>query len=434
MTLSYAAGLAKVLEVARQQHNTRQKPEENVPLQDAIGGVPARAVLSPRSIPEYDTSAMDGYAIRSHDTTTASPDTPVVFRVMGTVAAGDEPENGLDAGPEDGVPPCVEIMTGAIFPEGYDACVKVEDTVAVRGPDGRCAGCIAVTRRILSGENKRFAGSDIRQGHAVLKQGDTVQPAHILPLASLGVAEVPLVRRARVGVWSTGKEMTNGKAGTKDANGPYLTAAIKEMGLEAEFLGVLDDDLATLRSHIRKAADAERYDLLLTSGAVSKGRFDYIRAALDEMGTEIMFHGLYIRPGHPVLFGLVPSKESKAAFFGLPGNPGAAAACFRLLTVPYLRALQGQPQEQPIWASLRQRTDKRQDAHSCASKQNRDIFRHGVLSTSPSGGLFAEASNEQSPAKLGPFRAANCWIRLPLVECYPISPTGAIRLAPCLPN
>jgi molybdopterin molybdotransferase len=444
MTTPYTAGLAEVLDTARNQRNSRRDRQVDVPFQDAIGDIAVEDVLSPISIPEHDTSAMDGYAIRSQATATASPETPVMFRVTGTIAAGDDPGDILSSEPnaEHGhgfeTATCVEIMTGAIFPDGYDACVKVEDTVSVDG------GHILVTKPVPPDANRRFAGSDIRKGDIILKRGDTVQSSHILPLASVGLSTIPCMRKPRVAIWSTGKEMVNGNGGTRDANGPYLTAAVRDMGIHADFLGVLDDNPTSLRSHLEKAVDSEQYDVLMTSGAVSKGKFDYLRGVLDEMGAEVVFHGLAIRPGHPVLFATVPGNEQKTAFFGLPGNPGAAAACFLFLTVPYLRELQGQPREQPILARLLHRSDAQGNKHSCGGKQGRDCFRHGILSTSAAGQIIVEASAEQSPAKLGPYTTANCWIHLRpepqatlagpggahLVECYPISPTGAVRLSP----
>jgi molybdopterin molybdotransferase len=451
MSLSYAAGLARVLDIAREQRGSRHESQHNAHLHDAVGGIAAGDIRSPKSIPEYDTSAMDGYAVRSQATANACPEKPVMFRVQGTVAAGDDPANALNGigrghgTMERNVNVCVEIMTGAIFPEGYDACVKVEDTVSVDAPE---RGQILITQPVARNANRRLTGSDIREGDIIIRQGEVVQPSHVLPLTSIGLGSIPVSRKPRVGIWSTGKEMVNGLGATRDTNGPYLTAAVKEMGIGVAFLGILDDDPTKLQRDVQETADRAEYDVLITSGAVSKGRFDHVRAVLGQMGAEIVFHGLAIRPGHPVLFALLPGTKGKTAFFGLPGNPGAAAACFRFLAVPYLRALQGQPTERPILARLLRQPTTSTPKHGCHSMQNTDCFRHGVLSTSPTGHLTVEPSPDQSPAKLGPFITANCWIHLRpadqatlpgpagshLVECYPISPTGAIHLSTALPN
>ncbi|KAK4148471.1 MoeA, N-terminal and linker domain-containing protein [Chaetomidium leptoderma] len=422
MALSYSAGRAKVLQIAEQQSTYRRIGQDNVPLHDTIGGIAAEDVISPKSIPEYDTSAMDGYAVHSQATAAASEQAPVTFKTNTNL--------------------CVEIMTGAIFPDGYDACVKIEDTVLVDSPAGRH---ILITKPVAQNANRRFAGSDILSGDVVVKQGEAVRPSHILPLASIGFDSIPLAQKPRVGIWSTGKEMINGKGATRDANGPYLTAAVREMGLHGAFLGVLGDDPAGLHDHVRAAVGSREYDLLITSGAVSKGRFDHVRDVLDKMGAEIVFHGLAIRPGHPVLFALIPGVKGRTAFFGLPGNPGAAAACFRFLAVPYLRVLQGRAMERPILARVLRQPETSKAKHGCHSMQNTDCFRHGVLSTSVTGQLIVEPSAEQSPAKLGPFITANCWIHFrpdhppgpgatDLVECYPISSTGTIHLSTSLLN
>lgn len=449
MALSYSAGLVKVLNIAQQQRT--HTGGEHVPLHDTVGGIVAADVVSPFSIPRYTTSAMDGYAIHSQATVAASEQRPVLFRVHGTMAAGDNPDDLTKGGDtEDELEDsndnrCVEIMTGAIFPDGYDACVKIEDTVPVNGPTGRH---ILVTKPIRMNANRRFAGCDIFEEDVVVKQGEVVQSSHILALAALGFETLPLAPKPRLGIWSTGNEMVNGKGATRDCNGPYLTAAAKEMGLHADFLGVLDDEPVGLHDRVRAVMDSGTYDVLITSGAVSKGKFDHVRSVLDELGADIVFHGLAMRPGHPALFALIPGLKGKTAFFGLPGNPGAAAACFRFLTVPYLQALQGQAQEQPIIARLLQRPGETTSKHGCRSMQNTDCFRHGVLSTSAVGQLIAEPSTEQSPAKVGPFITANCWIHIrpdddatpspnqtaTTVDCYPISPTGSIHLAPSLLN
>lgn len=394
---------------------------------------------------------MDGYAVRSSETASASEQTPVLLKVQGTIAAGDSPEAifaELELGSKRrtiGPNLCVEIMTGAIFPDSFDACVKVEDTTLVEGLTGKH---ILVKKPVGHNANRRFAGSDMLEGDVILKRGEMVRSSHILPLASIGLESVPVLQKPRVGIWSTGAEMLNGNGATRDANGPYLMAAAREMRLQVDFLGVLQDDPATIQHHLQNSAESGAYDVLITSGAVSKGRFDHIRGVLDKMGAEIVFHGLAIRPGHPVLFAMLPGAQRRTAFFGLPGNPGAAAACFRSLTVPYLLELQGQPVERPLLARLVRQPAASTTKHTCHPTQPMDCFRHGVLSTSVTGHLVVEPSADQSPAKLGPFIAANCWIHfrpdhggtLPgpgggqMVECYPLSPTGAISLSQTLLN
>ncbi|KAL2166086.1 hypothetical protein VTG60DRAFT_3320 [Thermothelomyces hinnuleus] len=390
---------------------------------------------------------MDGYAIHSEAAKNASPQTPVMFKVLDTIKAGDDPIEILrdmrrDCTVSDSTSEnqCLEIMTGPIFPEGYDACVKIEDTMPYDGPGEKY---VVLTKPVPCNANRRLAWSDILKDDVVIQQGAVVQPSHVLALASVGVDLMAVTRRPIVGIWSTGKEIANGKGATCDANGPYLTAATKDLGLRAEFLGILDDDPNASREVIQNTADSVDFDILITSGAVSKGKFDHLRDVLEQMGADIVFHGLGIRPGNPVLFGMLPRVRGRTAFFGSPGNSGAAAACFRFFVVPYIRALLGQPTERPTPARLVRNPTTTRLKHGCHPMQDMDCFRHCVVPTSQTDQLIVEPSPDQCPAKLGPFTTANCWIHLlpdrsdkaagptsaDMVECYPLSATGSIHLS-----
>ena len=440
MTHTYPEALSKLLDAAKSQRISRPDNHENVSLHLAVGRTAARDILSPKSLPEHDTSAMDGYAVHAQTTASASPKSPVLLRVQGSVMAGDDPEVfNLGTGAADCcIEPCVEIMTGAIFPDPgphgkvFDACVKLEDTV-IAPPGVNHRRYILVTKPVAQGANKRFAGEDIREGTTIVKEGEVIRPSHILPLASAGIEAIAVARKPRVAVLSTGRELTNGNGATADANGPYLTAAVKDMGFDADFLGILDDDPGRLHGFLQTVAGSGEYDAVLTSGGVSKGRADHVPDVLIEAGAEVVFHGLPIRPGHPVLFALIPNKAGTIPVFGLPGNPGAAAACFRFLIVPYLRVLQGQELERPMRARLDRAEALNGNCRSGKTARAMDRFRHGVLLASETGQLTVRPSAEQSPAKLGPYIDANCWIHFTndgpgsegdIIDCYPLSLTG----------
>lgn len=440
MAHTYSEAVARLLDAAKSQRLSRPGNHENVPVQISVGRTAARDVLSPKSLPEHDTSAMDGYAVHAQTTAAANPESPVLLRVQGSIMAGDDPRTpNLETGDADpGIEPCVEIMTGAIFPEPgahgklYDACVRFEDTLVA--PPGASHGrYILVTMPVAQGANKRFAGEDIKEGTVIVRQGELIRPSHVLPLASAGIEFIPVVRKPRVAVLSTGRELTNGRGATADANGPYLMAAVEDIGVGAEFLGVLDDNPLRLQDCLQAVVDSGVYDAVLTSGGVSKGRADHVRDVLLDTGAEIVFHGLPIRPGHPVLFAVLPGAAGKIPVFGLPGNPGAAAACFRFLTVPYLRSLQGQEPERPIRVRLAQSEGVSGKGTDCNGVTATDRFRHGILSASEGGQLTVRPSPDQSPAKLGPYIAANCWIHFvrdglgsegDLIDCYPLPLTG----------
>lgn len=507
----YSFALAKLEAVATQQRTYRHTPTLSLPLDQAIGKIAACDHVSPESTPQHDTSAMDGFAIRSKATAGASAQAPVQFRVRPGVmiAAGDPPsqhsDEEVDDDHDDEAPPwCVEIATGAIFPAGFDACVRYEDiTTRILPPKAeeeeedepehpsnqhyprrprRPPQIILVTKPVEPNANRRMAGCDMQIGQTLLRAGEMVDLAHLLPLAAVGYSSssscfpssllLSLVRAPRVGILSTGKELLREiQTGVRDVNGPYLTAtarAVPVAGAEADFLGTVDDDAAELRRHLESAVSSERrYDAILTSGGVSRGRFDHVRAVLEEMNAEIIFHGLAMRPGHPVLSALLPSsceeeqvedslepgprdvddnarkRRMAVPFFGLPGNPVAAAACYRFLVVPYLRTLQGQERETPLVAKLvsqpGSRQEKGMEKKECGTQITTDRFRHGLLHCTPEGTLNVEISTEQSPAKLGPLSSVNCWVHLrpgqggsvtrrggEIVECYPFSRVGIL--------
>ncbi|KAK4459676.1 MoeA, N-terminal and linker domain-containing protein [Cladorrhinum samala] len=449
LPLTFASALDAIEKVAAGQRTAgrHENAAISVPLDRAVGRTAARNHTNPEPTPRYDTSAMDGFAVRSAATANASPKAPVRLRIAGSIAAGDDPSrqilqlgDGHDTLDDANVgsESCVEIMTGGIFPPQFDACIKVEDVIFCPAE----AQHILVTKPIAPDTNKRFRASDIPKHDILVKAGETIRLSHILPLASAGLTSVSVAPRPRVGILSTGKELVQRSrdTGQHDVNGPYLTAAATSAGAKAKFLGVIDDEPEELHEKLHDAVSPgaeERYDVVITSGAVSKGRHDHVRDVLEKMGAEIIFHGLAIRPGHPVLFALLkaPDSDARTAFFGLPGNPGAAAACFRFLVVPYLRTLRGQEREKFIPARLVGMAAEGTMASNskCAGKVM-DCFRHGVLSALPGEGLGVEVSPEQSPAKLRPYKSVNCWVHFEygpgragvsgadMVKCYPFSP------------
>ncbi|RYP57937.1 hypothetical protein DL770_010542 [Monosporascus sp. CRB-9-2] len=435
--MSYAASLQRIRDIAHEQRR-RKSPtdgQERVPITEGVGRIAACDHASPLSTPEFDSSAMDGFAISSAHTLSASPETPARFRVRGIVAAGEEPPVIPDGAVED-LSPAVEIMTGAKFPghetlgEPFDACVKYEDMRYC--PEQK--GVILISKPVSRNANRRLAGEDIARGDVVLEAGQTIETTNVMPLASVAIDSVLVVKRPSVGILSTGKELVSGQATVRDVNGPFLTAACREAGASATFLGTLTDDLDTLMEEIGEITRQSVYDVLVSSGAVSAGKYDFIRTALEAIGAEVVVHGLAIRPGHPVILALLPSGKGKTAFFGLPGNPGAAAACFRFLVVPYLRELQGQPQEVPVRAKL---SVPGSEVYTCNKGRNGhassiDRFRHGVLKFSSTSGPTVALSEQQSPAKLQPYITSNCWAHIErddvsegdTVDCYPMLPRG----------
>ena len=317
-----------------------------VPLAEAVGRVTARAVVSAETSPNADLAAMDGYAVRTHDLRGATVAEPRRLTVAGSVAAGDPrpPRSAAGAG-------VLRIATGALLPAGYDAVLPVEDAVEANGT-------IQVTAPPAAGANVRRRGEDHRPGDVVLETGRRIEPPHLLLLANLGCARVAVARRPRVAVLATGSELvedltTDLQPGqVRNSNARYLVGALHAAGCRPALLRAAGDDPGVIDDRLRHALDAARpaADVIVTIGGVSRGTADHMPAALAALQAEVLFHGVAMRPGKPVLAARLP--ERGVVLFGLPGNPLAVLATFRALVAPFLRALQGQRALDPVSARL----------------------------------------------------------------------------------
>ncbi|RDW64543.1 molybdopterin molybdotransferase MoeA [Aspergillus mulundensis] len=365
-------------------------------------------------MPATESSLRQSPALFQRPTT---PEAPVTFEVIGTTTAGDKPHSRADH-LRDGIPPCVEIMTGAPFPLGeeserFDCCVPVEVVVTENKSSNR--RYISVSKPAKRRQHRRSAGGDFTKGDVIVEAGECIQPHHIMALASVGVREVPVLRRPRVAVFSTGSELLDGVKSHQfmisDANGPYLTSMLRKWGVDVDFRGVIVDHQGTMEEAVRSALDDE-YDMIVTSGAVSAGRCDLIPGLIERIGGRTVFHKVAVKPGHPILFSMLPRETGETAFFGLPGNPVAAAACLRFFALRYLQTLQLQRPEQPRVAVLRL---SREDTDSCNGtkrdltfQKEPDIFRPAI---SQSGQVWI--IEDHSPGKTKPFLQADCWVHIP---------------------
>jgi molybdopterin molybdotransferase len=440
MTISYRESLEIIHRVAERCCAEGGKPTEMVPLLEALGRIAAKDHTSPIQTPPNDTSAMDGFAVSSRATAGATSDEPVAFILKGTLAAGDSPIT-LANEPENGAYPCVEIMTGAQFPVStsampFDACVKIEDTISLGSfvvpTDSKPRAHISVKKPLSTFENRRFAGSDMKEKDIILAAGQVVCARHVMALASVGITEVTARRKLRVAVWSTGNELSEGsKADRRDSqifnsNGPYLSAALLELGVHVEYKGILRDDQSSLDVALRSVG-SDVCDLVVTTGAVSKGKYDFILPALEELRADIHFHGVAIRPGHPVLFATTKFGTRDIPMFGLPGNPIATAACFRFLVVPFLRMVLGQEVERPETVEIL--SSSHSPTLPFKSPSHLDCFRHGDVKMDVKNRKVVVLSDNQSPAVISHFAGSNCWVHIPcerarehdssVVYCYP---------------
>ena len=313
---------------------------EVVPLSAALGRVLASDVVSPLALPPWDNASMDGYAVRAADVRGARGDAPIALPVTETVAAGGAPASPLAPAT------AVRIMTGAPIPEGADSVIRVEDT-----DRGDKQVLIADARD--AGRNVRPRGEDLGTGEIAVESGTVIGPAQLGLLASVGAARIAVHRQPRVAILATGDELVDVDefdqvlAGRRivSSNSYTMRAAAQLAGAEVMDLGRCADNRAALKQRLEAARDAG-CDLILTSGGVSVGTFDFTREVLRELGATMRFWRVKIRPGGPMGFGLL----ARTPWLGLPGNPVSAMVTFELFARPAIRRLRGErlPFARPI--------------------------------------------------------------------------------------
>ncbi|EGP08213.1 molybdopterin biosynthesis protein [Bradyrhizobiaceae bacterium SG-6C] len=300
---------------------------ESVDLADADGRVLSSDVRAPMALPPFTNSAVDGYAVRSAD---LPRDKERAFSVSGRIQAGS-PSPGAIAADH-----AIRIFTGAPMPEGADTVFMQED-VRIDG-----TGNVVLPPGLKAGANVRPAGEDIPQGHLALPAGRQLRPQDIALLAALGITRAEVKRQLRIAVFSTGNEVVSPGAPRSpvqlfDSNRFMLTAMLKRLGCEVSDLGILRDDRASLASALQDAA--ARHDLILTSGGVSTGEEDHVKAAVESVGTLVLWR-MAIKPGRPVAMGIIGGTP----FIGLPGNPVASFVTFTYVVRPVVMALAGAAQ------------------------------------------------------------------------------------------
>jgi molybdopterin molybdotransferase len=296
-------------------------PAEEVPLHDAVGRVLAADVAMPWDLPGWDNSAMDGFAVRSADCAG-----PARLRVTSYIPAGGLPQGPVGPGE------AARIMTGAPLPPGADAIAPVEDVE-------EAGDAIRLRAAVRPGAHVRRRGEDLRAGEVALPAGTVVGPGEVSVLASAGRLSVPVIRRARVAILSTGDELVEpgqplGPGQVCDSNGVALAAAVRLAGAEPVLLGIARDDRQALRTLLERGLQA---DVLVTSAGVSAGDRDLVRELLDELSVRQIFWKVDIKPGRPTAFGV----RGRTPVFSLPGNPVSSLLTFEQFVRPAILRLMG---------------------------------------------------------------------------------------------
>jgi len=372
------------------QDRARRIPEtERVPLARARGRVLAEDLAARCDHPDVANTAVDGYAVRAEDTKEASREAPAALRLVGESPAGRPFPGALGPGE------AVAVYTGSPLPEGADAVIAVEDT--------RREGDRVLVFKPASAKDVRPKGDDFKRGEVLLKKGDLLTPGRVGLAAAMGHAEVPVVRRPRVGILSTGDEVVAPgeplpEGGVYDSNSYAVGALVEEAGGEPVHLGRVDDTLEALKE---KLAAAGKLDLILTSGGVSMGEYDLVRRLLEEEG-KIFFWKIKQRPGGPPIF----AQLGDTLVFGLPGNPVSAMVVFFLYGRPMLFAMLGRTD--PPYRRIRVRTE---DFFKGA--KGKVAFRRAALEYRPDAGFIAKSAGNQSSGAIRTMATGHALIAVP---------------------
>ena len=363
---------------------------ERVDLLSALHRVIAEDVIAPRFIPPHDNSAMDGYAVMHHDVAEATPERPAILQVVEVLPAGKLPQHQVQPGQ------VIKIMTGAALPVGADTVVQVEHT---NGSDTT----VEIYRAPRRGSHLRQRGEDIAVGDCLVQKNTRLRPAELGVLASIGKAQVLVYRRPRVAILATGDEIADlGDPDISDkiinSNSYTLAGQLTEAGGSPVLLGVARDTREEISQCLASGLHA---DILITSGGVSAGDFDYVRECLEQAGFAPRFWTVAMRPGSPITFGLV----GQVPVFSLPGNPVACMVTFELFVRPALLKMSGHTEffRSYTLAVLQDEVHKRQGVRT---------FLRGILQQHD-GQATVTTTGPQGSGILRSMSLANCLIDLP---------------------
>jgi molybdopterin molybdotransferase len=368
---------------------------EMVPIREAHGRIVASDLIAPRSLPGFDNSAMDGYAVRSAEL-------PGVFPIVAVVGAGQVIESEV---PERS---CVRIFTGAPMPAGLDTVVIQEDA-EVEGDH------VKLPEEKL-GENVRRIGEDIAEGDVAVPAGSRLTPGDLGLCAALGLAEIPVVKTPRVAIIATGDELVDvstelGPSQIVDSSAHLLPAMIRDAGGVATYIGIAKDDPITMAALIASALD---HDVVITTGGVSVGDRDHVRAALASAGIELELWKVAMKPGKPFSFGM----QGRVPLFALPGNPVSTYVAFELFVRPALLVMQGATVTARVRAPVSLVRGYRKNAGRTHFIRAR-VERHGEH-------LIAHPHPKQGSAILSSLVGCNALVELP-AEASEIAPNSIMN-------
>lgn len=405
---SYAEALSLMLS------HVRPVMTEDCLLSDAMGRITVEDLKAPSAFPAFPNSSMDGFAVIAADTKEATLNKPVALRLVGESAAGGAlMEASLYPGQ------CVAIMTGGRLPVGADAIVPMEDTVR----DGETIQVIAPAS---SGSFVRPIGADWQSGEVVCPAHTLLSAEHLPAVCALGLTTTRVKAKPRVGWVSTGAELVDdlthplGPTEIYNATAHFGRHCLQHAGADLVHQATTGDDPKAFQTEVQSALSRD-VDLIISTGAVSVGAYDFVRNAIEDMGATVHVHRAKVRPGKPILFATFPNG---CLFVGLPGNPVSTAMGFRMFVSPILRAMRAQDAEHPIQAQL---------LADITGPERLTVFYRAALIVSPTGQLTVAATPHQESFKTRSLLETNAWLVHPEgtktltqgthVEVYPLWPS-----------
>ena len=373
--------------------------EEFINTNKCLNRVTSKNIYVHSFYPSGNNAAFDGYAIKSGDTYKLNKKIQKKFRIIGSIAAGNKPIKKKIKKFQT-----IEIMTGALIPKSFDTIIPVEQINFY--PNKKNPKYIILNKKVPKFEHVRFKGSDYKKGDLLISQGTILQSNHILALKTLGIKKIKVKKKPNILFFSTGNEITNRNRisdwEVRNSNCYYLNSLNQNFLFNFKDGGILRDNQSNLfKSHINKMFKS-KIDLIITSGAVSAGKFDFVPNVINDFKLSNYFKSVAIRPGKPVLFAKIRGKHK--AIFGLPGNPISSAACFRFFVYPYLRNLLGIKEEISFKAALK---------NEFVKKKNFTRFVKSKLSTTKNGKLEVQILKGQESFRIKSFIQSNIWVLLP---------------------
>ena len=361
----------------------------------SLNRVCAKDVYSPVNYPAGNNTAFDGYAINSKDTASLNKKNLKKFKILKTIAAGDNPKIKNVKKFQT-----VEVMTGALISKPFDTVIPIEQIKFY--PSVKNKKYILINKKINKNEYIRYLGSDYKKKEIVIKKGTLIKSSHILAFKSLGIEKIDVKIKPNILFFSTGNEISDKKNiadwQIRNSNSYYIKSLSNNFLFNFIDGGVLRDKDANLFKKLINKNIQSKADIIVTSGAVSAGKFDFVPEVVKKFKLSNFFKGVAIRPGKPILFAKFKNKEK--VFFGLPGNPISSAACFRFFVYPYLSAILNIKEEKPFKARLKNKFKK---------KKNFTRFLKGKLTSTNNGNLQVEILKGQESFRIKSFVKSNVW-------------------------